>query len=144
MRDGQLRNGVGILPRPAALGMAKCPGRPLDVQAREAPAGRSASHAPGPAQRAHRPARPSVPTTRRYFPMRLLTKDLQVARLAASVLAVALALPAAAQEFTPPRPSPGARVEQTVGTTKLSIEYSRPGVKGRAIWGALVPWGQPC
>ncbi|HEY6195214.1 MAG TPA: DUF2911 domain-containing protein [Candidatus Eisenbacteria bacterium] len=75
--------------------------------------------------------------------MRLHSKDLQVARLAASVLAMALALPAAAQEFTTPRPSPAARVEQTVGTTKLAIEYSRPGVKGRAIWGALVPWSQP-
>ena len=68
--------------------------------------------------------------------MRLLSKDLQVARLAAGALAVALALPAAAQEFTTPRPSPAATAEQTVGTTKLSIEYSRPGVKGRPIWGA--------
>ena len=53
------------------------------------------------------------------------------------------ALPASAQEFTTPRPSPNARVDQTVGTTELSLTYSRPGVKNRAIWGALVPYGKP-
>ena len=57
-------------------------------------------------------------------------------------LALLLALPAAGQEFTTPRPSPGAKVVQTVGTTELSVSYSRPGVKGRAIWGGLVPWGK--
>ena len=58
------------------------------------------------------------------------------------LLALLLALPASGQEFTPPRPSPGAKVVQTVGTTELSVSYSRPGVKGRAIWGGLVPWGK--
>jgi hypothetical protein len=29
---------------------------------------------------------------------------------------------------------------QTVGITDVTITYSRPGVKGRAIWGALVPY----
>jgi|KBSSwiStaDraftv2_1062776.scaffolds.fasta_scaffold22066_4 hypothetical protein len=60
----------------------------------------------------------------------------------AGLLALLLALPASGQEFTPPRPSPGAKVVQTVGTTELSVSYSRPGVKGRAIWGGLVPWGK--
>jgi len=39
-----------------------------------------------------------------------------------------------------PAPSLGASVTQTIGTTDFSLKYSRPGVKGRAIWGALVPW----
>jgi Protein of unknown function (DUF2911) len=34
-----------------------------------------------------------------------------------------------------PRPSPKASVMQTVGVTDVSITYSRPGVKGRKIWG---------
>ena len=34
-----------------------------------------------------------------------------------------------------PRPSSGATVTQTVGVTDVTIVYSRPGVKGRKIWG---------
>src|SRR5688572_32034788 len=34
-----------------------------------------------------------------------------------------------------PRPSQKASVMQTVGVTDVTITYSRPGVKGRAIWG---------
>ncbi len=75
--------------------------------------------------------------------MRFLTRVLQVARPAAALLTLGLALPTAAEDFVTPRPSPGARVQQTVGTTELSISYSRPGVKGRAIWGALVPYDKP-
>jgi hypothetical protein len=39
-----------------------------------------------------------------------------------------------------PRPSPKASLMQTVGLTDITINYNRPGVKGRAIWGALVPY----
>jgi hypothetical protein len=42
-----------------------------------------------------------------------------------------------------PAPSPKARVEQTVGVTQLSVDYSSPGVKGRTIWGGLVPYDKP-
>ena len=38
------------------------------------------------------------------------------------------------------RISPKAMVQETVGFTDVSIEYSRPGVKGREIWGGLVPY----
>jgi hypothetical protein len=31
---------------------------------------------------------------------------------------------------------------QTVGLTDVTIDYSRPGVKGRAVWGTLVPYGK--
>lgn len=41
---------------------------------------------------------------------------------------------------TLPKPSPGSEVEQTVGATEIEIEYSRPGVKGRTIFGDLVPY----
>ncbi len=38
------------------------------------------------------------------------------------------------------RISPKAEVMQTVGFTEVKIDYSRPGVKGRVIWGELVPF----
>jgi tetratricopeptide (TPR) repeat protein len=39
------------------------------------------------------------------------------------------------------RVSPQASVTQAVGFAKVSIDYSRPGVKGRTIYGDLVPYG---
>lgn len=41
-----------------------------------------------------------------------------------------------------PRLSPNASVSQTVGYTNITINYCRPGVKGRTIWGGLVPYGK--
>jgi len=38
------------------------------------------------------------------------------------------------------RVSPKAEVMQIVGLTEITISYSRPGVKGRTIWGQLVPY----
>jgi hypothetical protein len=46
------------------------------------------------------------------------------------------------QQFKTPRPSPNAVINQVIGVTDVSIAYSRPGVKGRVIWGELVPYGQ--
>ena len=45
-------------------------------------------------------------------------------------------------KITTPQPSPKATVEQRVGLTDISIEYSRPGVRGRTIFGDLVPFGK--
>ncbi|HCY76526.1 MAG TPA: hypothetical protein DHV28_11445 [Ignavibacteriales bacterium] len=47
-----------------------------------------------------------------------------------------------AQEFRTPRPSPDATVSQYIGVTKISVDYSSPAVKGRKIWGELVPFGE--
>ena len=41
-----------------------------------------------------------------------------------------------------PRPSQHAAVLQRVGITDISINYSRPLVNGRPIWGKLVPYGE--
>ncbi|MEO2061807.1 MAG: DUF2911 domain-containing protein [Christiangramia sp.] len=41
-----------------------------------------------------------------------------------------------------PQPSPTGKIEQKVGLTDVTIEYSRPGMKGRSIFGDLVPYGQ--
>ncbi|WCO00539.1 DUF2911 domain-containing protein [Psychroserpens ponticola] len=41
-----------------------------------------------------------------------------------------------------PQPSPFSKVEQKVGLTDVSIEYSRPNMRGRTIFGDLVPYGK--
>jgi hypothetical protein len=46
----------------------------------------------------------------------------------------------AQQQMRTPRPSPSATLTQAVGLTDITIKYSRPGVKGRTIWGDLVPY----
>ncbi len=59
------------------------------------------------------------------------------------VLFVSCALAYTVQaQVTTPQPSPSAKLEQKVGLTDVTIEYSRPGVKGRKIFGGLVPYGQ--
>ncbi len=49
---------------------------------------------------------------------------------------------AARADLELPRPSPFAKVVQTVGLTDITVDYSSPGVKGRKIWGAVVPYDQ--
>ncbi|MEA2570701.1 MAG: hypothetical protein QOI24_2702 [Acidobacteriota bacterium] len=63
-------------------------------------------------------------------------------RLTLAALLLTAALPLAAQQpqLRTPRPSQKQIVTQTVGVTDITINYSRPGVKGRAIWGGLVPY----
>lgn len=40
------------------------------------------------------------------------------------------------------RPSPLAAVTQTIGAgTEITVEYSRPAVKDRVVWGGIVPYG---
>ena len=40
------------------------------------------------------------------------------------------------------RQSPNAAVSQTIGTTVVDLNYSRPGVRGRTVFGDLAPWGE--
>ncbi|HAP59216.1 MAG TPA: hypothetical protein DCR93_06830, partial [Cytophagales bacterium] len=46
---------------------------------------------------------------------------------------------AQAQQVTLPRPSPHTVLTQTVGITEITVDYSRPQVKDREIWGQVVP-----
>src|SRR5262252_1564282 len=51
------------------------------------------------------------------------------------------ALNSNAQILDLPRESPKAQVSQRIGVTDIAIQYSRPLVKGRKIWGGVVPLG---
>lgn len=48
----------------------------------------------------------------------------------------------AAQEDKSARPSPPAEARAKVGQANIAINYSSPAVKGRTIWGDLVPYGK--
>jgi hypothetical protein len=41
-----------------------------------------------------------------------------------------------------PRVSPNATVSQVIGITTVTVDYFRPGVKERVIWGGLVPYDE--
>ncbi|RMA64581.1 DUF2911 domain-containing protein [Ulvibacter antarcticus] len=41
-----------------------------------------------------------------------------------------------------PAPSPFQKIEQTVGLTEVTLEYSRPAMRERSIFGGLVPYGK--
>ncbi|MDW5288439.1 DUF2911 domain-containing protein [Formosa sp. PL04] len=41
-----------------------------------------------------------------------------------------------------PQPSPLSKMEQTVGLTNVTLEYSRPSMRGREVFGNLVPYGK--
>ncbi|MDT0553797.1 DUF2911 domain-containing protein [Urechidicola vernalis] len=56
-----------------------------------------------------------------------------------SILSVTFALNAQIQT---PQPSPGAKIEQTVGMTTIKVDYSRPSMRGRVVFGDLVPYGK--
>lgn len=66
---------------------------------------------------------------------------MMIKKIIALVLFVGLTYTTNAQVETP-QPSPFSKVEQVVGLTDVTIEYSRPGVKGRTIFGDLVPFGK--
>ena len=47
-----------------------------------------------------------------------------------------------AQSLTTPQPSPTANIKQNFALSNIEISYSRPSVKGRKIFGDLVPYGK--
>lgn len=52
----------------------------------------------------------------------------------------AISFSASAQDL--PKTSPQGEVEQVIGLTKVDVEYSRPSVRGRQIFGDLLPFGK--
>src|ERR1700749_632317 len=50
--------------------------------------------------------------------------------------------PVAAQSIRTPSPSTPQYVKQDFGLSSIELSYSRPGIKGRKIFGDLVPFGK--
>src|SRR5678816_4207286 len=63
-------------------------------------------------------------------------------KLVLSLIACAIVSSAAfsQQELKVPAPSPSATVKQNFGISSVELSFSRPGVKGRKIFGDLVPY----
>ncbi len=64
----------------------------------------------------------------------------QINTLTALALSAMLTTSAYAQTLKTPAPSPSQIVTQAFGIGEIKIDYSRPSVKGRAIFGDLVPY----
>lgn len=57
-------------------------------------------------------------------------------------LAIILAPLALEAQVKTPQSSPKGYIKQTVGLTDVEVTYSRPGARGRAVFGNLVPFGK--
>jgi hypothetical protein len=64
--------------------------------------------------------------------MKILTKAITLFFLSLSIYA----------QIDLPRQSPSASVSQKVGYTEIMIDYCRPAIHGRQIWGGLVPYNK--
>jgi tetratricopeptide (TPR) repeat protein len=62
-------------------------------------------------------------------------------QLAPALLMISSFTNSQAQITMPRAPSPAATVSQTVGISTITVNYSRPSVRGRQIWGTQVPYG---
>ena len=58
-----------------------------------------------------------------------------------AVIALSTLLSAGAQQLNTPQPSPTQTIKQNFALSSVELSYSRPGMKGRKIFGDLVPFG---
>lgn len=61
-------------------------------------------------------------------------------KLLCLIALIAISLNVNAQIDTP-APSPTSKIEQKVGLSDVTLEYSRPSMRGRSVFGNLVPYG---
>jgi hypothetical protein len=71
-----------------------------------------------------------------------ISSCLRVAALGLFVSFLAPELPGAEEKFEFPDASQHATIKQRVGLTDVEINYSRPDMRGREIFGGLVPYGK--
>jgi len=64
-----------------------------------------------------------------------MTKKILIALLFMGVIS-------ANAQIKTPAPSPFSKITQVVGLTDVTLEYSRPAMRGRTIFGNLVPFGK--
>ena len=62
--------------------------------------------------------------------------------LASAVVSIAFAQGQQGPRIDAPAPSPAGSLKQKVGFTDIEVAYARPSVKGRKIFGGLVPYGE--
>ena len=67
---------------------------------------------------------------------------LLLSALVGSIFATGLFAQAPAPKIVFPDASPAATVKQRVGLTDIEVNYARPSVKSRTIYGGLVPYGE--
>ena len=58
------------------------------------------------------------------------------------VLCIALINAGYSQTLKTPAPSPGQTIKQDFSLSSVEVSYSRPGIKGRTVFGDLVPFGK--
>jgi len=58
------------------------------------------------------------------------------------ILLFSFALSTSQAQVLTPQPSPDATLKQVVGLTQFEVNYSRPSMRGRPIFGDLVPFGK--
>ena len=69
---------------------------------------------------------------------------IQYIKTSAAALAVCATFALSAQaQIETPQPSRAASVTQKIGLTEVTVNYSRPSMKGRRVFGNLVPYGKP-
>jgi DUF2911 family protein len=71
-----------------------------------------------------------------------MRKPLFVSALLMATIAASSAASYAQSILDLPRPSQHAQVTQRIGLTDVTISYSRPLVKGRKVFGGIVPYGE--
>ena len=59
-----------------------------------------------------------------------------------AIVLLAMVIQPVISQMELPRVSPNATVSQVIGITTVTVDYHRPGVKERVIWGGLVPYDE--
>lgn len=79
-----------------------------------------------------------------FLPLSLLPKKIAMIKkfLLTAIVAAGVFCMGKTQNLVTPQPSPTETISQNFGLSKIDISYSRPGVKGRKIFGDLVPYGK--
>ncbi len=72
--------------------------------------------------------------------MKITKPSKKISLIGLLLLAITLGLTVALGQEKP-RKSPNATVTQRIGLTDMTVTYCRPAVKGRKVWGELVPYG---
>jgi Protein of unknown function (DUF2911) len=69
-------------------------------------------------------------------------QKIMIKKLTLAMMLGAFTICSFAQQLNTPQPSSTQEVKQNFGLSKIELSYSRPGMKGRKIFGDLVPYGK--